>query len=133
METTQKNFDPNLTGNYIVRSNIPVDINLNEPADLMLDERGMISDCNNACEKLFGYPRADLVWQHISKLFPQLSDIKLMNSGRINSRLSYLSRCDQVFQTKNQRGEIFNCSLHFIPLNRSGKQVVRLIVSPADN
>ena len=100
---------------------------------LMLDERGMICDCSKAGEKLFGYLRRDLVWQHVSTLLPQLSEINLISNGQINPRLGFLSRCGQLFQTKNRQGETFYSSLHFVHLDYKGKRVVRLILRPSGN
>ncbi len=104
-----------------------------ELAALILDERGMICDCSKAGERLFGYLRTDLVWQHISKLLPQLSDISLVSNGQINPRLGFLSHCGRLFQAKNQRGDIFYSALHFVYLNCRGKRTIRLILRPSDN
>ena len=98
---------------------------------LILDERGMICDCSKAGEKLFGYLRGDLVWQHVSKLLPQLSDISLVSDGQINPRLGFLSHCGRLFQAKNQRGDTFYSALHFVYLNCGGERIIRLILRPS--
>ena len=103
-----------------------------EPASLILDERGMICDCSMAGEILFGYRRSDLVWQHVSKLFPQLSEIALVQNDQFNSRLGFLCRCGQLFQVQSRQGDIFHSALHFVHLDWRGKSIIRLILRSSD-
>lgn len=100
---------------------------------LILDESGMICDCSKAGERLFGYLRTDLVWQHISKLLPQLSGIRLVSNGQINPRLGFLSHCGRLFRAQNQQGDIFYGTLHFVHLVCRGKHIIRLILRPSDS
>lgn len=102
-----------------------------EPPVLSLDDRGMIRDCNKPGEKLFGYLRSDLVWQHISKLLPQLQGIPLSQGGRFNPILDYLCHCGQPFQAKNREGDYIPSKLSFVHLEHDGKRTLRLIVNPA--
>ncbi len=104
-----------------------------EPATLILDEKGMICDCSQAGEKLFGYRRNDLVWQHISKLFPQLTEITLVQNKKFNSRLGFLCRCGHIFKAQNQQGGTFYSGLHFVHLHCRGERIIKLILSPSNN
>jgi len=101
-----------------------------EPPTLTLDERGMICDCSKAGETLFGYHRKDMVWQHVSKLLPELSKFQLVKNGQLNSQLGFLSRCGQPFLVINQLGNICVNNLHFVLLNYSGKCAIRVILQP---
>lgn len=104
-----------------------------EPPALTIDERGMIRDCSKSGEKLFGYRRDDLVWQHVSRLFPKLSGVALVQEGRFNPLLNFLCRCGQLYQSQNQRGDAFSCYLSFVPLEHDGMRTMRLVVSPYNN
>jgi len=104
-----------------------------EPPALSLDERGMIRDCSRSGERLFGYQPHDLVWQHVSMLFPQLSGVALVQEGRFNPLLNFLCRCGKLFQTQNRQGDTFLSKLSFVRLEYDGRHTLRLIVSPSDN
>lgn len=104
-----------------------------EPASLILDEQGMISDCSSACERLFGYHRNDLVLSHISKLMPQLRGINFFIKGHINPRLGFLTHCGKLYQAHKKHGGTFNSALNFVHLQTSGKHIIRLLISPAEN
>jgi len=104
-----------------------------EPPALAMDERGMIRDCSESGERLFGYRRHDLVWQHVSMLFPQLTGVALVQEGRFNPLLNFLCRCGKPFQSRNRQGDAFSCNLNFVRLEHDGMRTLRLIVSPSDN
>ena len=80
----------------------------NEPPALSLGERGLIQDCSKSLEILFGFRRSDLVWEHVSKLFPQLAGVELVQAGQVNPMLKYLCRCGQSYQAQNRHGESFS-------------------------
>jgi PAS domain S-box-containing protein len=101
-----------------------------EPPALTLDERGMICDCSNAGEKLFGYSRKNLVWQHVSKLLPELSDISLLENGELNQQLGFLSHCGHHFRAINRMGNTFMNELYFVLLDYAGRRTIRMIVQP---
>jgi PAS domain S-box-containing protein len=102
-----------------------------EPVSILLDEQGKIVDCCQGSERLFGFHRSELVSQHISRLFPQLSEFQLLSNGRLNSLLDYLCHCGTSFLTQNRRGHIFNSELHFVELlDRGPMRTIRLIISP---
>ncbi len=104
-----------------------------EPPALTLDERGMICDCSRAGEKLFGYGRKDIVWQHVSKLLPELSDIELLKGGQFNPQLGFLCHCGHHFRATNRLGNVFLSELHFVLLNGTDKHTIRMIVQPFDD
>jgi PAS domain S-box-containing protein len=106
---------------------------LHESPALSLDERGMIRNCNKSGERLFGYQCHELVWQHVSMLFPQLSGVPLVQEGRFNSLLNFLCRCGKLFQSQNRQGDTFPSELSFVHLDHDGRRTLRLIVSPSDN
>lgn len=103
-----------------------------EPPALTLDERGMIRDCSESGESLFGYRRHDdLIWQHISRLLPQLSGVALVLEGRINPLLNFLCRCGKLFETQNRLGDTFLSKLSFVQLEHDAIPTLRLIVCPS--
>lgn len=103
-----------------------------EPPALALDERGMIRDCSKSGGRLFGYQPRDLVWQHISILFPQLSGVALVQEERVNPLLNFLCRCGKLFQTQNRQGDTFSSTLSFVHLEHDGRRTLRLIVRRSD-
>ena len=104
-----------------------------EPPTLALDERGMICNCNKSGERLFGYRPHDLVWQHVSMLFPQLTGVAVVQEGRFNPLLYFLCLCGKLFQSQNRQGDTFLSNLSFVRLENDSKPILRLIVSPSDN
>ncbi len=97
-------------------------------AELTLDESGMILDCCATGEGLFEYKRIELLKQHISKLFPKLSEFSLITDGRINSQLGFLSRCNYPFLTRSANQKSFYSELNFVHLNHDGIKTLRLLV-----
>ena len=97
----------------------------------LLDDHGLIQECSQSVERQFGYSRSDLVWQHISRLFPQLSDIELVLEDRLNPLLSYICHCDHIFEALNCQSDIIICNLSFVRIKNDGKRFLRLIVRPA--
>jgi len=105
-------------------------LNWDEPPSLMLDERGMIQDCSKSIENLFGYMLGELVWQHISCLFPEFSDVELIHKGEIKPTINYISRCGHIFLGLDRRGNIVPNELNFIRLEHHGMCRLRLILRP---
>jgi hypothetical protein len=97
---------------------------------LTLGEGGLIGDCNKPLQLLFGLRRVDLVWQQVSKLFPQLEGIELVQAGIVNPRLNYLCRCGQLFHAQTRRGDIFSSNLSIVRLEYAGRRSFRMIVRP---
>jgi hypothetical protein len=130
-------------GNRAIETGLPAcairqewtDEHLPERDDLpaiSLDERGMILDCNKPFEVLFGFDWRDLVWHHITKVFPQLSTVEFTQAGQVYPLLDYLVRCSHLYQAKNRQGATFSSNLIFIRLEHEGKRLLRLIVFPSD-
>ncbi len=123
-------MNPSSISTPAIEMNTPWHTSWQEPPALTLDERGMICDCSKAGEKLFGYGRKDMIWQHVSKLLPELSEIQLVKNGQFNAQLGFLSRCGQPFLAINRLGNIFLNNLHFVLLNYAGEYAIRVIVQP---
>ncbi len=102
-----------------------------EPPALVLDESGLIQDCSKSVENLFGYRKGELAWQHISCLFPQFSDIALIQDGEINPKLNFISRCGHIFVAMNRQGNAIPVHLNFIRFQRDGLCTLRLILRPS--
>lgn len=99
-----------------------------EPAVLTVDERGMIRDCSQAGEELFGYRLRELLLLHISGLLPQLSGIELLPNDRINPELAHLCESGHVFWGQNRSGEIFPSELSLVTREQAGGRMLRLFV-----
>lgn len=97
-------------------------------AALILDRRGMILECNQAAERLFGYSAGELVWRHVSLLLPQLQEGILVRDGKINPKLKFICHCGQLFMALDRQCRTFLSELHLVEL--SG-HTVRAILCPA--
>jgi PAS domain S-box-containing protein len=93
-------------------------------AMLALDDKGVILNCSQACEQLFGYRQDELGGRHVSTLLPHLEDTELVLEDRINSRLAFLCRCAS-FQARRRDGDFFTSELF---INRLGNQNVVVLV-----
>jgi PAS domain-containing protein len=98
-----------------------------------LDELGMILDCNKPFERLFGFEWHDLLWHHISRLFPQLSATDLALAGEVYPILDYLIRCGQPHQAQSRHGVPFTCHLIFARIAQEGRCCLELAVFPHDD
>jgi hypothetical protein len=101
------------------------------PAQLTLDEHGMICDCNRAAEILFKCRRSDLVWRHTSVLVPQLAEFELMQDGQPNARLRYYCRVGRLFRAVTHDGGSFEGELFLNVLDCASHGRLSLIVRPA--
>ena len=101
-----------------------------EPPALSLGERGLIQDCSKSLEILFGFRRSDLVWQPVSKLFPQLAGVELVQAEQVNPLLKYLCRCGQLYHAQNRHGDSIFSNLSIVRLENFGKRSLRMIVRP---
>jgi PAS domain S-box-containing protein len=102
------------------------------PPMLSLDDRGIIRECNKSVEKLSGYQRNELVWQHISCLIPQFAEIDLVLQDEVNPLLTYICHCDHVFEAIDKHGEIITCNLNLFTIRQDGTTTLRLILRPVD-
>lgn len=103
------------------------------PPMLSLDDHGIIQECNISVEKLLGYPRRELVWQHISCLIPQIAEIDLVLQDELNPLLTYICHCDHVFEAIDKHGDIIRCNLNFFSIRQEGTTTLRLILRPIEN
>lgn len=103
----------------------------NEPPALSLDEHGVIQECSRSLERLFGFSQGDLVRQHFSMLFPQLTGVEIAHAGQINPLLNYLCRCGHHFLTQNRQGEVFTSNLSVAHIGYDGSRLLRIVVHPS--
>ncbi len=103
-----------------------------DPPALSLDERGMILDCSKSFEQQFGFRRIDLVWQHVSRLLPQLKNVDLIQAGQINRMLNFLCHCGQLFEAQTQQGESLTARLSFVHIDNQERRSLKLIVQPSN-
>lgn len=94
-------------------------------AMLALDDQGVIRNCSQICEQVFGYRQDDLAGQHVSTLLPELKDAELVQGERINSLLAFLCHCAMPFKARHRDGDIFISELF---INRLGSQNVVVLV-----
>lgn len=104
---------------------------MDNQAVLVLNKNGIIHDCNQACEKLFGYLSSEIVWKHISMLLPQLAGIALMRGEQINPRLHFLTHIGHQFEVIGLGGIHFASQLFINEVENLGQHYLRIIISPA--
>ena len=100
------------------------------PIEFSLDENCLIQECSKSVETLFGYRQHELIWQHISCLFPKLSEVDLVQGHQINQMFSYICRCGHTFEALSARGALVKCNLRFFLIANEGISTLRLIVHP---
>lgn len=105
----------------------------NELAVLTLDDSGLIRDCNMASAKLLGCASSILIWQHISKFLPQLSDLTLVDGERVNPHLRFLSRIGHHFEVITTSGTHFFSAVFFNDVEDFGRHCLRIIFQPVTN
>ncbi len=128
MTTSSISQVPPPLANMTVSACIP-NAGTNELAVLTLDDFGVILDCSHACEQVFGYLMDELAGRHVSIILPQLPNTGLVQDGRINSRLAYLSHCAVAFQARRHDGRYFASELF---INRLGSHNVVVLVRSLD-
>jgi PAS domain S-box-containing protein len=115
---------------------LPIDeehvVEMHDAPAFLMNVQGIIRSCNKSAERRFGYPQSDLLWQHISCLFPQFADVELVMQNHLNPLLNYLCRCDHIFEAINKKGEIISCNLTFFSIEREGMHLLRLVVRSSD-
>lgn len=97
-------------------------------AFLMLDEDGVIVDCDGAIEPMFGYAPADLISRHVSMLLPKLQYIELMQNGQLNARLHYLCHIGLPFQVRRRDRRQYMGHLSLSDLSNRNLRRVRMCV-----
>ena len=102
----------------------------NDSLVLTLHYNGMISDCNKAGGKLLGCLPSELIWQHISRLLPQLKNIALMQGQNLNPYLRFLSRVGYKFDVISLKGAHLVCKVFFCEIGCMGHRFLRVIICP---
>ncbi len=97
---------------------------------LALDESGAILECSESCAGLFGFPPSELLGQHISALYPQLSGFRMFPDGQLNPMLRFLCHCGYPFQAMCGQGGAFKSELNFVPSEDDGRRSLRLVIRP---
>ncbi len=100
-------------------------------ASLLLDDMGMIRDCECSGEGMFGYSLRELVCAHVSKLLPRLRGIELIQDGALNPQLDQLCHCGHVFRVRGRHGVVFPSELIFVRLGDVGARMLRLFIVPS--
>lgn len=102
----------------------------NDKLILTLHYNGMITDCNKAGGRLLGCLPSELIWQHISRLLPQLKNISLTQGQDLNPYLRFLSRVGYKFEVIGSKGVHMVCKVFFCEIGSMGHRFLRVIICP---
>jgi len=130
--TTTRERDTKATAGARAASNRIEAGTVQDVAALILNDRGMICDCNRDSEMLFKYRRSELVWRHVSMLLPQLAKVEMLENGQPNPHLRFLCRIGRYFESVACGGEHFASALFLNLLDSTGHGRLSLIVRPAE-
>jgi hypothetical protein len=97
---------------------------------LTLHYNGMITECNKAGGKLLGCLPSELIWQHISRLLPQLKNVALMEGPNLNPYLHFLSRVGYKFDVISLRGARLIARVFFCEIGTMEHRFLRIIICP---
>jgi PAS domain S-box-containing protein len=97
----------------------------NDLAVIALDDLGVIQNCNEMCEEMFGYRQDELPGRHVSLLLPQLHDTEVVQGERVNSHVAFLCHSGIPFQAERRDGRQFPIELF---INRLGTHNVVVLV-----
>ena len=97
---------------------------------LTLHYNGMITECNKAGGKLLGCLPSELIWQHISRLLPQLKNVALMEGSNLNPYLHFLSRVGYRFDVISLRGARLIARVFFCEIGSMEHRFLRVIICP---
>ena len=97
---------------------------------LTLHFNGMITECNKAGGKLLGCLPSELIWQHISRLLPQLKNVSLMEGSNLNPYLHFLSRVGYKFDVISLRGARLIARVFFCEIGSMEHRFLRVIICP---
>lgn len=130
-------FDENRMEENLVNANsalgynpVAHNVNKNTSAALTLLQNGMILSCNKACGELLGVEPEKLVWQPISRILPQLTDISLILDNKINPYLKFLSVAGHHFDVVSTNGVHIVCELFFSVIEEFGKCCLKITLQP---
>jgi PAS domain S-box-containing protein len=108
-------------------------VGMHEAAAFLMDVQGIIQSCNESAERISGYAQHELLWQHISCLFPQFVDVQFVMADQLNPLLNYLCHCEHMFEARNKQGETMLCNLCFFKIKCDGVPLLRLILRPCND
>lgn len=97
---------------------------------LTLHYNGMITECNKAGGRLLGCLPSELIWQHISRLLPQLKNVALMEGSNLNPYLHFLSRVGYKFDVISLRGARLIARVFFCEIGSMEHRFLRVIICP---
>lgn len=97
---------------------------------LTLHFNGMITECNKAGSRLLGCLPSELIWQHISRLLPQLKNVALMNGANLNPYLHFLSRVGYKFDVISLKGVHLIARVFFCEIGSMEHRFLRVIICP---
>ena len=97
---------------------------------LTLHYNGMITECNKAGGKLLGCLPSELIWQHVSRLLPQLKNVALMEGPNLNPYLHFLSRVGYKFEVISLRGARLIARVFFCEIGDMEHRFLRIIICP---
>jgi hypothetical protein len=97
---------------------------------LTLHYNGMITECNKAGGKLLGCLPSELIWQHVSRLLPQLKNVALMEGSNLNPYLHFLSRVGYKFEVISLRGARLIAKVFFCEIGDMEHRFLRIIICP---
>lgn len=97
---------------------------------LTLHYNGMITECNKAGGRLLGCLPSELIWQHISRLLPQLKNVALMEGPNLNPYLHFLSRVGYKFEVISLKGARLIARVFFCEIGSMEHRFLRVIICP---
>jgi light-regulated signal transduction histidine kinase (bacteriophytochrome) len=97
---------------------------------LTLHFNGMITECNRAGSRLLGCLPSELIWQHVSRLLPQLKNVALMEGSNLNPYLHFLSRVGYKFDVISHRGARLVARVFFCEIGSMEHRFLRVIICP---
>lgn len=103
---------------------------LDDMAMLILDDNGMIKDCNMSGMELLGCTLDQLRWQPICAFFPQLKNVDLVQGLSINPHLRFLSHIGHLFEVVGKNGVRFESKLFFSNVEDVDRHCLRIIIRP---
>jgi len=99
--------------------------------EIEMDESGLIQNCSDQCEPVFGFKREELLFRHISVVIRLFSSIPPITGGRLNSHIDFICHCDMPFEVRKKGDNGFLlCRLNIV--TRQHPQIARfkLLVNP---
>jgi len=123
----------------VVRGSVPLSIDHSaslpdnyeeDMAVLIINDDGMICDCNQEAGVLLNSIPRRINWMDISTILPQLKNVELVKKGTINPDLRILSRVGHLFDVVTMNDRSFTSKLYFNEVEYFGRHCLRLIMRP---